>query len=56
MFSKDPSELVRKEPFDREETVRSIRLAMAAEIDAINFYLQQARHIPEGPFKQCTKT
>lgn len=51
MFSKDPSELVRKEPFDREETVRSIRLAMAAEIDAINFYLQQARHIPEGPFK-----
>ena len=52
MFSKDPSELVRKEKFDNEEISRSIRLALAAELDAINFYLQQSRLMPEGPFKK----
>jgi rubrerythrin len=52
MFSKDPSELVRKEKLDDEETVRSIRLALVAELDAINFYLQQSRIMPDGPFKK----
>ncbi|MFG1545446.1 MAG: hypothetical protein AAE976_02980 [Thermoplasmataceae archaeon] len=52
MFSKDPSELVRKEKLDDEETVRSIRLALVAELDAINFYLQQSRVMPDGPFKK----
>lgn len=52
MFSKDPSELVRKEKMSNEEVSRSIRLALAAELDAINFYLQQSSLIPEGSFKK----
>ncbi|MEM0156941.1 MAG: encapsulin [Thermoplasmataceae archaeon] len=52
MFSKDPSELVRKEKMDDEETARAIRLALVAELDAINFYLQQSRAMPDGPFKK----
>ena len=52
MFSKDPSELVRKEKLDDEEISRSIRLALAAELDAVNFYLQQSRLMPDGPFKK----
>ena len=52
MFSKDPSELVRKEKMDDEETVRSIRLALVAELDAVNFYLQQSKVMPDGPFKK----
>lgn len=52
MFSKDPSELIRKEKMSNEEISRSIRLALAAELDAINFYLQQSSLIPEGSFKK----
>ncbi len=52
MFSRDPSELVRKEKMSDEEISRSIRLALAAELDAINFYLQQSSLIPEGAFKK----
>jgi Uncharacterized conserved protein len=52
MFSKDPSELTRKEKFDSEEIGRSIRLALAAELDAINFYMQQSKLMPEGAFKK----
>lgn len=52
MFSKDPSELLRKEKMDDEEIVRSIRLALVAELDAINFYLQQSKVMPDGPFKK----
>ncbi len=52
MFSKDPSELVRKEKLDDEEIARAIRLALVAELDAINFYLQQSRAMPDGPFKK----
>jgi rubrerythrin len=52
MFSKDPSELIRKEKFDDEEISRSIRLALAAELDAINFYLQQSKLMPDGAFKK----
>ena len=52
MFSKDPSELVRKEKMDNEEIARSIRLSLAAELDAINFYLQQSRLMPEGSFRK----
>lgn len=51
MFSKDPSELLRKDNMDREEIARSIRLSLAAELDAINFYLQQSRLIPDGSFR-----
>ncbi|WP_393971800.1 encapsulin [Oxyplasma meridianum] len=52
MFSKDPSELVRTKTFDNEEISRSIRLDLAAELDAINFYLQQSKLMPEGSFKK----
>jgi rubrerythrin len=52
MFSRDPSELTRKTKFDREETARAIRLSIAAELDAINFYLQQSKLIPNGAFKK----
>lgn len=52
MFSKDPSELTRKEKLNNEEISRSIRLALAAELDAINFYLQQSSVIPEGSFRK----
>lgn len=52
MFSKDPSELERTKTLDNEEISRSIRLALAAELDAINFYLQQSKLMPEGSFKK----
>lgn len=52
MFSKDPSELERTRTFDNEEISRSIRLALSAELDAINFYLQQSKLMPEGSFKK----
>ena len=52
MFSKDPSELERTKTLDNEEISRSIRLALAAELDAINFYLQQSKLMPDGSFKK----
>jgi len=52
MFSKDPSELVRTKVLDNEEISRSIRLALSAELDAINFYLQQSKLMPEGSFRK----
>ena len=52
MFSKDPSELTRKEFMDNEEIARAIRLSLAAELDAVNFYLQQSKLMPEGSFKK----
>lgn len=52
MFSKDPSELQRKEKMNDEEISRSIRLALAAELDAVNFYLQQSSILPEGSFRK----
>ncbi|MEM3203676.1 MAG: encapsulin [Saccharolobus sp.] len=52
MFSNDPSTLTRKEKFDKEETVRAIRNAIAAEIDAINFYLQQNKYIQDEKLRK----
>ncbi|EQD30094.1 Linocin_M18 bacteriocin protein [mine drainage metagenome] len=51
MFSKDPSELIRKETMDNEEIGRAIQLSLVAELDAINFYMQQSKIMPEGSFK-----
>ena len=51
MFSKDPSELTRKDKMDNEEIGRAIRLSLAAELDAINFYMQQSKIMPDGSFK-----
>lgn len=53
VFSKDPGELSRKEKMSPEEITRSIRLALAAELDAINFYEQQSSLIPDGAFKKA---
>ncbi|MCH4815684.1 MAG: encapsulin [Saccharolobus sp.] len=52
MFSNDPSTLTRKEKFDKEEAVRAIRNAIAAEIDAINFYLQQNKYIDDEKLRK----
>lgn len=52
MFSRDPTELVRKDKLSKEEVSRGIRLDLVAELDAINFYLQQSSLIPDGPSKE----
>jgi len=52
MFSKDPSILTRKEKMDREEEVRALREALVAELDAINFYLQQGRLFQDERLKR----
>ncbi len=46
-FSKDPSEILRKEKFTKEEIRMAIRNDIAAEIDAMNFYLTQASLIDD---------
>lgn len=43
MFSTDPSVSTRKDKMDKEEMERAIRGALAAEIDAINYYYQQGK-------------
>jgi rubrerythrin len=43
MFSTDPSIIMRKEKMDKEEMIRAVRGALATEIDAINYYLQQGK-------------
>ena len=44
MLSKNPVDVL-KEKLDDEEVVEAVRLAVIAELDAINLYLQQARRI-----------
>jgi rubrerythrin len=43
MFSTDPPIIMRKEKMDKEDMIRAVRGALAAEIDAINYYLQQGK-------------
>ncbi len=52
MFSNDPSTLTRKDKFDKEEASRAIRNDIAAEIDAINFYLQQNKYIEDEKLRK----
>ncbi|CCC81142.1 family 1 encapsulin nanocompartment shell protein [Thermoproteus tenax] len=47
MFSKNPVEIVRDKKLSSAEVADALRLAMAAEIDAINLYLQLARLIDD---------
>lgn len=47
VFSSDPSNITRKDKFDKEEIKRAIRNDLMAELDAINFYLQQSRFIED---------
>lgn len=42
MFSKDPIEIVREKNFNKDEIAMALRNDIIAELDAINFYLQQA--------------
>ncbi len=46
-FSKDPSEILRREKFTKEEIRMAIRNDISAEIDAMNFYLTQASLIDD---------
>ncbi len=50
-FSKDPVELVREKKMTKDEIISAIRDDIAAEIDAINFYLSQARLIDNEKVK-----
>jgi rubrerythrin len=52
MFSSDPSMITRKEKMDKEEETRAIRGALMAELDAINYYLQQGRLFNEEFIKK----
>lgn len=45
-MSKNPVDIL-KERLDDEEVVEAVRLAVIAELDAINLYLQQARRIQD---------
>ncbi|MGC8583438.1 MAG: family 1 encapsulin nanocompartment shell protein [Thermoproteus sp.] len=51
MFSKNPVEIARERKLGKEEVADALRLAIAAEIDAINLYLQLARLIDDGKIK-----
>ncbi len=50
-FSIDPVELVREKKMTKEEIISALRDDIAAEIDAINFYLSQARLIDDKKVK-----
>lgn len=50
-FSKDPVEIVREKKLTKEEIISVLRDDIAAEIDAINFYLSQARLIDDKKVK-----
>ncbi|MCY0882401.1 MAG: ferritin, partial [Acidianus infernus] len=52
MFSSDPSMITRKEKMDKEEEARALRGALMAELDAINYYLQQGRLFSEEFIKK----
>lgn len=47
VFSKNPIEVVRDRKFSTGEVADSLRLAIMAELDAINLYLQLARLIDD---------
>jgi len=50
-FSKDPVEIVREKKLTKEEIISVLRDDIAAEIDAINFYLSQVRLIDDKKVK-----
>lgn len=50
-FSKDPVELTREKKLTKDEIISVLRDDIAAEIDAINFYLSQARLIENEKVK-----
>lgn len=52
MLSKNPLDLLRKDKFSDEELSEALRLAIIAELDAINLYLQLARLIDKEEYKR----
>jgi rubrerythrin len=43
MFNKDPIEQAREKSFSKDDIAMALRNDIIAELDAINYYLQQAR-------------
>lgn len=52
MLSKNPLEIPSDEKFSKEEIVQAIRLAIIAELDAINLYIQLAEAINDENIKK----
>jgi len=52
MFSSDPTALLRKESLDKDEMIRALRGALMAELDAINYYLQQGKLFSDEKLKK----
>ena len=52
MFGINPLLLTRKEELSKEEIAEAIRIAIIAELDAINFYEQLAKSIKDEKIKK----
>ncbi len=52
MFGKNPLDLPQGRKLSREEIAEALRLAITAELDAVNFYLQLARAIEDERIKR----
>jgi rubrerythrin/uncharacterized linocin/CFP29 family protein len=52
MFSKNPVEITREKKLSVEELSDALRIAIAAEIDAVNLYLQFARSVEDPSVKK----
>ncbi len=52
MFGINPLLLTRKEELSKEELAEAIRIAIIAELDAINFYEQLARSVKDEKIKK----
>ncbi|MEM1578184.1 MAG: family 1 encapsulin nanocompartment shell protein [Archaeoglobaceae archaeon] len=52
MLAVNPTLVVREKPYSREELMEAIRLAIAAELDAISLYEQMAKFSPD---ENCKK-
>jgi len=52
LFGKNPLDLPQGRKLSREEIAEALRLAITAELDAVNFYLQLARAIEDERIKR----
>jgi len=52
MMSKNPLELPKSRKFSREELAQAVRLAIIAELDAINLYIQLAEAVDDEDIKK----
>ncbi len=52
MMSKNPLELPKSKKFSREELAQAVRLAIIAELDAINLYIQLAEAVDDEDIKK----